>query len=323
MTLLSVQNLFVEFDVPDGTVQAVRDLSFHIDKSDTLAIVGESGSGKTQSVFAIMGLLANNGSASGTVMFGGRNILNAPEEVLNQVRAQEIAMIFQDPMTSFNPYLRISDQMAEVLTHHKGMSKSDAMSEVIRMLDAVKIPDAKNRVSMYPHEFSGGMLQRALIAMSLLCRPKLLIADEPTTALDVTVQAQIMSLLSELQREFHMAIILITHDLGVVAGSCRETLVLYAGQVVEFGSTDDIFECPSHPYTKGLIHAVPRLDRNDELLATIPGDPPNMMRLAEGCPFSPRCSYVLEHCKTSNPPLVATGEGIGLRACHRSVEELV
>jgi oligopeptide transport system ATP-binding protein len=190
MTLLSVQNLFVEFDVPDGTVQAVRDLSFHIDKSDTLAIVGESGSGKTQSVFAIMGLLANNGSASGSVMFGGRNILNAPDEILNQVRAQEIAMIFQDPMTSFNPYLRISGQMAEVLTHHKGMSRSDAISEAIRMLDAVKIPDAKNRVSMYPHEFSGGMLQRAMIAMSLLCRPKLLIADEPTTALDVTVQAR-------------------------------------------------------------------------------------------------------------------------------------
>lgn len=323
MALLSVRNLSVEFDMPDGTIQAVTDLNYEIDTSGTLAIVGESGSGKTQSVFAIMGLLANNGRASGSVRFDGREILNTSDDVLNRIRAQEIAMIFQDPMTSFNPYLRISDQLTEVLMYHKGMSRSDSMSEVIRMLDAVKIPDAKNRVSMYPHEFSGGMLQRALIAMSLLCRPRLLFADEPTTALDVTVQAQIMSLLSELQREFQMAVVLITHDLGVVAGSCRETLVLYAGQMVEFGSTDDIFECPSHPYTKGLLHAVPRLDRNDEMLATIPGDPPNMMRLPEGCPFSPRCNYGTEYCITNNPPLVSTGKGIGLRACHKSVEEIV
>jgi len=319
--LLDVKDLSVQFTIPDGSIQAVKNVSFTLEAGETLAIVGESGSGKSQAVFAMMGLLAQNGRATGSVLFNGKEILNAPLKELNKVRAAEIAMIFQDPMTSLNPYKRISDQMAEVLMLHKGMSKADAVKECVSMLDAVRIPEAKARLRQYPHEFSGGMRQRVMIAMSLLCRPKLLIADEPTTALDVTVQAQIMTLLSEIQKEFGTAIILITHDLGVVAGTCRETLVLYGGQVMEQSPTEDMFESPTHPYTMGLLHAIPRLDQGGEELATIPGNPPNMMNMPKGCPFSPRCEFVVDQCASQMPPLVAVGDR--RRACHRTVEELV
>jgi len=210
--------------------------------------------------------------------------------------------------------------MTEVLMLHKGMSKADATKESIAMLDAVRIPEAKARLRQYPHEFSGGMRQRVMIAMSLLCRPKLLIADEPTTALDVTVQAQIMTLLSEIQREFGTAIILITHDLGVVAGTCRDTLVLYGGQVMEQGDTEGLFATPTHPYTMGLLHAIPRLDQGGDELATIPGNPPNMMNMPKGCPFSPRCSFVETRCATDMPELLV--EGGHRRACHRRPQEL-
>jgi len=318
--LLDVKDLSVQFTIPDGSIQAVKNVSFTLEAGETLAIVGESGSGKSQAVFAMMGLLAQNGRATGSVLFNGKEILNAPLKELNKVRAAEIAMIFQDPMTSLNPYKRISDQMAEVLMLHKGMSKADAVKECVSMLDAVRIPEAKARLRQYPHEFSGGMRQRVMIAMSLLCRPKLLIADEPTTALDVTVQAQIMTLLSEIQKEFGTAIILITHDLGVVAGTCRETLVLYGGQVMEQSPTEDMFESPTHPYTMGLLHAIPRLDQGGEELATIPGNPPNMMNMPKGCPFSPRCEFVVDQCASQMPPLVAVGDR--RRACHRTVEEL-
>lgn len=323
MDLLTTHDLCVLFDTPDGTVQAVKNMNISIQAGETLAIVGESGSGKSQAVFAMLGLLANNGHAHGSVLFEGQEILNAGEAVLNIIRAQKIAMIFQDPMTSLNPFMRISDQMTEVLMVHKGMSNADATVESVRMLDAVKIPEAKSRLSMYPHEFSGGMRQRVMIAISLLCKPKLLIADEPTTALDVTVQAQIMSLLNGLQQEFGMAIVLITHDLGVVAGSCEKTLVLYGGQVMEYGSTDGIFETPGHPYTQGLLHAVPRLDQIGEELTTIPGNPPNMIHLPDGCPFSPRCDYASERCNADNPILKKEDKGLRMRACHRRVEELV
>ena len=320
MSLLTIKDLSVTFDSEDGDVHAVNDLNLSIDKGQTLGIVGESGSGKSQTAFAVMGLLAPNGRTSGSVTFDGQELLGATQKQLNQLRARRIAMIFQDPMTSLNPYMRISDQMAEVLTLHMGMSKKDALAECVRMLDAVKIPAAAERIRLYPHEFSGGMRQRVMIAMSLLCRPDLLIADEPTTALDVTVQAQIMDLLNELQREFGMATILITHDLGVVAGFCERVLVMYGGRVMEKGPTDPLFETPTHPYTRGLLGAVPRVDDEDAIMTAIPGNPPNMATLPEGCPFRPRCAYAGEDCRVM-PPLV-TFDADRARACHRPVEEV-
>ncbi len=262
MRLLEIEDLKVTFRTNDGPVNAVNGISLGIDVGETLAIVGESGSGKSQTAFAAMGLLAQNGAATGRVLYDGKDLLSMRTSDLNKIRSQEISMIFQDPMTSLNPYMRISDQMAEVLMLHKGMSKSEAVKEAVRMLDAVRIPDAASRVTMYPHEFSGGMRQRIMIAMSLLCRPRLLIADEPTTALDVTVQAQIMDLLGDIRRDFGTAVILITHDLGIVAGFCDRTLVMYGGQIMEEGPTEAVFGKPSHPYTKGLLQAVPRLDRD-------------------------------------------------------------
>ncbi len=320
MALLDVNDLKVTFKTGDGNVNAVNGVSFSIDEGETLAIVGESGSGKSQTAFAALGLLASNGWATGEANFDGRNILKLKQKELNRIRSQEIAMIFQDPMTSLNPYMRISDQMAEVLTLHKGLSKSDAIAESIRMLDAVKIPDAKSRIRMYPHEFSGGMRQRIMIAMALLCGPRLLIADEPTTALDVTVQAQIMELFGDIRKEFGTAIVLITHDLGVVAGFCDRTMVMYGGQVMEEGPTEALFESPSHPYTTGLLQAVPRFDVDEDILRTIAGEPPDMSRLPAGCPFSPRCSIATEQCVNVRPDLVEFG--IRRRACHAEIKEV-
>ncbi|WP_052972033.1 murein tripeptide/oligopeptide ABC transporter ATP-binding protein OppD, partial [Shigella sonnei] len=258
--LLNVKDLRVTFSTPDGDVTAVNDLNFSLRAGETLGIVGESGSGKSQTAFALMGLLAANGRIGGSATFNGREILNLPERELNKLRAEQISMIFQDPMTSLNPYMRVGEQLMEVLMLHKNMSKAEAFEESVRMLDAVKMPEARKRMKMYPHEFSGGMRQRVMIAMALLCRPKLLIADEPTTALDVTVQAQIMTLLNELKREFNTAIIMITHDLGVVAGICDKVLVMYAGRTMEYGNARDVFYQPVHPYSIGLLNAVPRLD---------------------------------------------------------------
>ncbi|WP_224214338.1 ABC transporter ATP-binding protein [Vibrio metschnikovii] len=314
MNLLDVQDLRVEFSTRDGMVTAVNDLTFSLQQGETLGIVGESGSGKSQTVFALMGLLAKNGKISGSAKFEGREILNLPERELNKVRAEQIAMIFQDPMTSLNPYMKVSDQLMEVLMLHKGMSKAQAFEESVRMLDAVKIPEARNRITMYPHEFSGGMRQRVMIAMALLCRPKLLIADEPTTALDVTVQAQIMDLLNELKKEFNTAIIMITHDLGVVAGSCDKVLVMYAGRTMEYADVDDIFYNPSHPYSEGLLKAIPRLDTEGEILPTIPGNPPNLLRLPPGCPYQERCHRVTDRCKREAPQLLTFADN-RQRAC--------
>lgn len=319
--LLDVKDLRVTFATHDGDVTAVNDLNFSLHAGETLGIVGESGSGKSQTAFALMGLLAKNGRIGGSALFNGNEILNLPESKLNKLRAEQVAMIFQDPMTSLNPYMRVGEQLMEVLKLHKGMNSAQAFEESVRMLDAVKMPEARKRMKMYPHEFSGGMRQRVMIAMALMCRPKLLIADEPTTALDVTVQAQIMTLLNDLKREFNTAIIMITHDLGVVAGICDKVLVMYAGRTMEYGRARDVFYQPAHPYSIGLLNAVPRLDTEGESLATIPGNPPNLLRLPQGCPFQPRCPYAMDIC-TQSPPLLPFEDG-RLRACFKPVEELV
>lgn len=320
--MLNVSNLGVSFATGDGIVNAVNGVSFSLEKGQTLGIVGESGSGKSQLAFAILGLLAKNGTATGSVKFNGQELIGAPLSTLNALRSNKIAMVFQDPMTSLNPYMRVSDQMAETLMHHRGMNKAQALAECVRMLDAVKIPDARGRVRLYPHEFSGGMRQRVMIAMSLLCKPDLLIADEPTTALDVTVQAQIMHLLRDLQRDFGMATILITHDLGVIAGFCREVIVLYGGKVMEQSPVDPFFATPSHPYSRGLLHALPRVDQLDgEELNSIPGAPPNMTRAPKGCPFEPRCSYAIPVCKDHLHALTTFAPD-RKRACNVPVEEL-
>jgi oligopeptide transport system ATP-binding protein len=324
MTLLQVKDLGVRFATHDGMVHAVNGVSFDLDRGQTLGIVGESGSGKSQSVLAMMGLLARNGTASGEANYQGRNLLTMSAQALNRVRGNHLSMIFQDPMTSLNPYLTVERQMTEVLELHKGMERRAAKKRAIELLDAVRIPDAARRVDMYPHEFSGGMRQRVMIAMALLCEPELLIADEPTTALDVTVQAQILGLLKDLQRDFGTAIIMITHDLGVVAGLCDQVMVMYGGRVMEHGDAEHIFYRPTHPYTIGLLGALPRLDDEGDALTSIPGNPPNLARMPAGCPFAERCGHVLPQCAATMPALVAAGDdGKALRACHVPVAQLI
>ena len=315
--ILEVEGLTTRFALPGGgEVVAADAVDFTIGEGESLGIVGESGSGKTQIFLSVMGLLAKNGRSTGRVRFRGREILGLPARELNAVRGVSLSMIFQDPMTSLNPYLRISRQMTEVLVEHKGMSEAEARSRGIAMLEMVGIPEARRRFDMYPHEFSGGMRQRVMIAMALLCEPALLIADEPTTALDVTVQAQILDLLRRLKDEMGMAIALVTHDLGVVAGLCDRVMVMYAGRIAETGDVQRIFAAPQHPYTRGLLGSMPRLDEDvAHSLTAIGGQPPNLESLPPGCAFNDRCDHAFGRCVAERPELRPSGQG-GLKACH-------
>ena len=314
MTMLEVTDLSVSFKTPDGTVRAVNKMNFSIGPGQTLAIVGESGSGKSQTGMAAMGLLAGNGEVEGSVKLDGQELIGMKAGDLNKIRGRDMAMIFQDPMTSLNPYLSVADQMTEVLMFHKRMRRSEAMDKSEEMLRTVHLPDPGRILRRYPHELSGGQRQRVMIAMALLCDPKVLIADEPTTALDVTVQAQMLKLFEELTDKFNTALVIITHDLGVVAGLADEMMVMYAGRVVEQGPVEGLFYDPRHPYTFGLLHSTPHLKEGKDRLAPIKGLPPNLTNLPPGCAFSPRCPFRFDRCVKERPQLIVR-EHDRLSAC--------
>ena len=303
--LLEVRDLKVHFNTDDGVVKAVDGVSYTVEQGSALGIVGESGSGKSVSSLTVMGLTrAPNADISGQILFDGQDLLQASESELRKIRGNDIAMIFQDPLSSLHPFYKIGDQLVEAVRAHRNVSKAQALDRAVEMLGLVGIPDPRRRVDSYPHEFSGGMRQRVMIAMGLINDPKLLIADEPTTALDVTVQAQILELIERLQSELHTAVVMITHDLGVVAQVADEIAVMYAGRIVEHASAGVIFAEPEHPYTWGLLRSIPRLDlpRGDELVP-IPGRPPSLIHPPSGCSFHPRCPYVQEEHKRIDPQL--------------------
>lgn len=308
--LLEVKDLQTTFKTSAGDVHAVRGVSFYLDKGEALGIVGESGCGKSVTMMSIMRLLADNGRLSGgEIHFDGKDISNVKESVMESIRGNDIGMIFQDPMTSLNPVYTIGNQLIEPLMKHKGMKKAEAKKEAIKMLELVGIPSPEKRMKQYPHEFSGGMRQRAMIAMSLICNPKLIIADEPTTALDVTIQAQILDLMKDLKNKLNTSIILITHDLGVVADLCTRINVMYGGLVVETGTTEDIFYRGRHPYTWGLLRSVPNpKEDTKEKLKPIEGQPPDLLKPPVGCPFAARCEYAMKSCIEKQPPHFEIGE---------------
>ena len=309
--LLEINDLKVSFFTPAGEVKAVNGVTYDLDEGRVLGIVGESGSGKSVSVSALMQLLAYPGRVvGGSITFNGRDILAMNEQEIQAVRGKEIGMIFQDPMTSLNPVFTIGEQLVETLRRHTTMTRAQAWARSVEMLKLVGINNPEQRMKQYPHEFSGGMRQRAMIAMTLLCDPKLLIADEPTTALDVTIQAQILELMKELRTKINAAIILITHDLGIVSDICDEVIVMYAGRIVERGSIDDIFYRPSHPYTQGLLRCLPRLDSDgSKPLEPIEGTPVDLLALPKGCAFAPRCEKCMRVCLNQQPPTFQIGEG--------------
>ena len=307
--VLSVENLDVTFALHESEVKAVSDLDFSLNAGETLAVVGESGSGKSQAFLAIMGLLARNGRASGRAMLGDVNLLELSPRQLDTYRGRDIAMIFQDPMTSLNPSLKVRTQLSEVLVQHQGFEKDKAERATIEMLERVGIPAPERRANAYPHELSGGMRQRVMIAMALLCRPKILIADEPTTALDVTVQAQMLELFKSLTDDFGTALVLITHDLGVVAGVADRMMVMYGGRAVETGPVDELFYDPRHPYTLGLLHSTPHVEVRAKRLDPIQGLPPSLEHLPAGCSFHPRCAFRFDRCFAERPPLAETAPG--------------
>jgi oligopeptide transport system ATP-binding protein len=311
-TLLQVKGLKTQFFTQDGVVSAVNGIAFDLNEGETLGIVGESGCGKSVSVLSLMRLIPTPPGriVGGEGWFQGRDLLRMDDEEIRSVRGNKIAMIFQDPMTSLNPVLTINQQVSEALELHLGMDKKQSRRRSIELLDLVRIPDAAGRIDDYPHQFSGGMRQRVMIAMGLSCNPQLLIADEPTTALDVTIQAQITDLVKHLKEEIGMAVIWITHDLGIIAGLADRVNVMYAGYIIESADVKDIYGDPRHPYTLGLLHAIPRLDEErKKKLTPIEGLPPDLIGMPPGCPFAPRCTYAIERCMEENPKL----ETVGLR----------
>jgi len=317
-TLLSVRNLKTYFYTDEGVVKAVDGLTYELRKGETLGIVGESGCGKSVHALSVMRLIPTPPGkiVEGEILFQGTNLLGLPEEEMRRIRGNRIAMIFQEPMTSLNPVLTIGEQIAEAVMLHQGLSKKDAWDRAAEMLEKVKIPLARERVRDYPHQFSGGMRQRVMIAMALSCNPAILIADEPTTALDVTIQAQILDLMRELQQEFHMAIILITHNLGVVAEMADNVVVMYAGRPVEHATVEDIFRDPRHPYTWGLLHSIPKLYERKERLIPIEGQPPSLIDLPPGCTFAPRCPFAMEVCVKADPPEYPVGSDAHSARCY-------
>jgi peptide/nickel transport system ATP-binding protein len=320
--LLEVKDLKVHFNTDDGVVKAVDGISYTVQPGETLGIVGESGSGKSVSSLTVMGLITSKqAQISGEVLYQGVDLLKLPSDEMRNIRGAKISMIFQDPMTSLHPFYKVGDQIAEAIRHHQDISKRAAFDQAVEMLGRVNIPRPEERARQFPHEFSGGMRQRAMIAMALALNPDLLIADEPTTALDVTVQAQILDLIDRLKDEFNAAVIIITHDLGVVAEHCDDIQVMYAGKAVEFGNTDDIYYRPLHPYTWGLLGSIPRLNAEEkETLRPIRGLPPSLINVPPGCAFHPRCPYVMDVCKTDVPQLLPV-DGHHAAACHLSLEE--
>lgn len=302
--ILDIKNLQISFKTFFGEVEAVRNISFHVGKKETVAIVGESGCGKSVTANSIMQLLPMPPAffKGGEIIFNGENLLNKTEKEMQHIRGNQISMVFQDPMTSLNPTMKIGDQIVEGLVKHRKLTKEEAKEKAIEMLNLVAVPQPEKRILQYPHEFSGGMRQRVMIALAMVCNPDLLIADEPTTALDVTVQAQILDLMKKIQDKFNMSIILITHDLGVVADMSDRVIVMYAGQIVEEGLTDEIFNNPKHPYTKKLLASVPRLDmKKNEPLHSIDGTPPDLYIPPKGCAFYDRCHKAMKICKTNMP----------------------
>lgn len=313
--LLEVRDLRVAFKLPQGELEAVRGINLTVEKGQVASIVGESGSGKSVAMLAVMGLLPPNAIVSGSVRFHGKELFGLPSRELANIRGDRIAMIFQDPLTALNPVIKVGDQIAEAIRlHNRGTSKKDALARTVELLDRVAIPQPLQRVNQYPHEFSGGMRQRAMIAMAVANDPELLIADEPTTALDVTVQAQILQVLENLRVSTKIGLILITHDLGMIAGNADSVTVMYGGCVVEFGGVDDVFYNSRHPYTHGLLSSLPKLDREEETLFSIEGAPPSLIARPAGCAFHPRCTHAVARCSTDEPVLRPIDKV--LSACH-------
>ena len=322
--LVDIEHERLSFFTPAGEVKALNDVSFKMKEGEVLGIVGESGSGKSVTAYSLMGLTAYPGRLiGGTIDFNGHRINDMTEAEFREIRGNEVSIIFQDPMTSLNPVYTVGNQIEEVIKLHTDKNKEESRARAIELLTLVGINEPEKRLKQYPHELSGGMRQRVMIAIALACEPKLLIADEPTTALDVTIQAQILELMMELREKLGMAIIMITHDLGIVASMCEKIAVMYAGRIVEYGTTDDIFYNPKHEYTKGLIKSIPRLDAKDhERLVPIEGTPVDMLNPPAGCPFAPRCDSCMKICLKKAPPMLEVGEDRHLSACWLHVKEM-